>query len=445
VPRILNRRYELHHAIGAGGAATVYRGTDRQLHRDVAVKLLNDVAARSADPGGRERFLREARTGAAVHHHNLVDIYDAGEDNGVLYLVMELVQGSSLATLIADRAPLPVDEAVGIATEILGGLSALHATGTIHRDVKPANVLVDETGEVRLTDFGIAKRLDEIEGALTSDDTVIGTPSYIAPEQAAGSGLSAATDVYAVGLVLYEMLTGRRAFERESPMAATPGDDPLPLDPRSVRPEVPDHVARAVVQATHRDPARRFADAATMAHVLTDGPPTALAGTATLVMPAGLQPPGHPDRTQRMPAAAMPAAAASRDRHAIPVRRSEDGRAGDVAGGGRVARRARRARRTSRHRRLRSAVEPEHRPGGPDRRLTSCGTGGNRRTGDRGPTDAPAPTAASPGRARRPRQIGRAERQRARQDDEDAMTTTTSMTTMTMTTSEGGGRGRQDD
>jgi eukaryotic-like serine/threonine-protein kinase len=304
VPRILNRRYELHHAIGAGGAATVYRGTDRQLHRDVAVKLLNDVAARSADPGGRERFLREARTGAAVHHHNLVDIYDAGEDNGVLYLVMELVQGSSLATLIADRAPLPVDEAVGIATEILGGLSALHATGTIHRDVKPANVLVDETGEVRLTDFGIAKRLDEIEGALTSDDTVIGTPSYIAPEQAAGSGLSAATDVYAVGLVLYEMLTGRRAFERESPMSASPGDDPLPLDPRSVRPEVPDHVARAVVQATHRDPARRFADAATMAHVLTDGPPTALAGTATLVMPAGLQPPGHPDRTQRMPAAA---------------------------------------------------------------------------------------------------------------------------------------------
>src|SRR3954468_17916324 len=249
--RLLADRYELREVVGAGGVARVHRAVDHHLERDVAIKVLDDEQARSADPSGRDRFLREARSAARLHHPHLVTIYDAGEDAGELFLVMELVDGQSLAALIAQRAPLPIDEAVSIATQVLDGLSAVHADGVIHRDVKPANVLVDRNGNVRLTDFGIAKRLDEIEQSLTSSGMVVGTPTYLAPEQAVGGRLSMATDIYLVGVVLYEMLTGTRPT----------GPD---VDPSRVRPDVPPHVAAAVVRATDVEPRRRFGSAEEM-------------------------------------------------------------------------------------------------------------------------------------------------------------------------------------
>jgi hypothetical protein len=267
--RLLADRYELREVVGAGGVARVHRAVDRHLERDVAVKMLDDQQARSADPSGRDRFLREARSAARVQHPHLVTVYDAGEDAGELFLVMELVDGESLAALIGQRAPLPVDEAVSIAVQILDGLSAVHADGVIHRDVKPSNVLVDGAGQVRLTDFGIAKRLDDIEENLTSAGMVVGTPTYLAPEQAADGRLSVATDIYLVGLVLDEMLTGRR------PNGSA-------LDPRRARPDVPPAVADAVVRATDPDPRQRFQSAMEMIEALRGAP----SPVATLVFPA---------------------------------------------------------------------------------------------------------------------------------------------------------------
>jgi serine/threonine protein kinase len=257
--RLLADRYELGEVVGAGGVARVHRAVDHHLEREVAVKVLDDDRARSADPSGRDRFLREARSAARLHHPHLVTVFDAGEDAGQLFLVMELVDGQSLAVLIAERAPLPIEEAVSIACQILDGLSAVHADGVVHRDVKPANVLVDRNGRVLLTDFGIAKRLDDIEEQLTYSGMVVGTPTYLAPEQAIGGRLSEATDVYLVGLVLYEMLTGRR------PTGSA-------RDPRQVRPDVPAAVAAAVARATDADPGRRFGTAQQMIDALREAP-----------------------------------------------------------------------------------------------------------------------------------------------------------------------------
>jgi serine/threonine-protein kinase len=274
----------LREIVGAGGVARVHRAVDRHLERDVAIKMLDDQQARSADPSGRDRFLREARSAARLQHPHLVTVYDAGEDAGELFLVMELVDGQSLAAIISQRAPLPVDEAVSIAVQILDGLSAVHADGVIHRDVKPANVLVNGTGRAMLTDFGIAKRLDDIEENLTSVGMVVGTPTYLAPEQATGARLGIATDVYLVGLVLDEMLTGQR------PAGSA-------LDPRRARSDVPAAVADAVKRATDPDPRRRFASAQDMIAALREPAPR----VATMVMPVAAVGAGRIDRTAVMP------------------------------------------------------------------------------------------------------------------------------------------------
>jgi serine/threonine-protein kinase len=289
--RLLADRYELREVVGAGGVARVHRAVDRHLERDVAIKVLDDQQARSADPSGRDRFLREARSAARLQHPHLVTVFDAGEDAGELFLVMEFVNGQSLAAIISERAPLPIDEAVSIAVQILDGLSAVHADGVIHRDVKPSNVLVDGAGRVRLTDFGIAKRLDEIEENLTSAGMVVGTPTYLAPEQAAGERLGIATDIYSVGLVLAEMLTGLR------PAGSA-------LDPRRARRDVPPAVADAVVRATDPDPRRRFGSATEMIDALRSSPPR----VATMVIPAGAVAVGasRVDHTRVMPGVGRP-------------------------------------------------------------------------------------------------------------------------------------------
>lgn len=253
---LLRDRYDVAESIGAGGAARVHLATDRVLGRRVAVKVLDDSVARSADPAGRARFLAEARIAATIAHPNLVAIYDAGEDDGELFLVMEYVEGATLAEVLARRGPLPVDEAVSIAAQTLDGLAAVHRHGTIHRDVKPANILVGDDGRVRVADFGIAKRLDDIAESVTATGTLVGSPGYLAPEQSAGLPLSPAADVYQAGVVLFEMLTGRRPTGT------------LPADPRTVRPEVPAAVAAVVMRATDADPSARYPSATEMGGAL---------------------------------------------------------------------------------------------------------------------------------------------------------------------------------
>ena len=297
--RIVGDRYELAAQIGEGGSARVFAAVDTRLNRPVAIKLLNAGLAASADPAGRERFLREGPTSAAFLHRHAVAIFDAGEDSGELYIVMERVDGPSLAQHLTTKGSLDVADAVRIATQVLGALAAAHAVGIIHRDVKPANILLAPDGEAKLADFGIAKRLDDLEDAVTRTGTTIGTPRYLTPEQANGAPLSPATDVYAMGIVLFEMLTGRTPFVGDSPVAVALAQQTRAApDVREFRAEVPTPIAAAVARALEKDPADRFATAADMAAAFspTWSPPpsplpqsalqTQVIGESTAVMPA---------------------------------------------------------------------------------------------------------------------------------------------------------------
>ena len=201
--RRLAERYVLGDQLGVGGTSRVHAALDTRLGRQVAIKLLNSSVAATADPAGRERFLREGQTTAGFSHRHAVTVFDAGEDDGDLYIVMELVDGLSLAEHLARTGPLPIDETVRIAGQVLSALAAAHAAGIVHRDVKPANILIGADGEIKLADFGIAKRFDDLDASVTATGMVIGTPRYLAPEQALGGAPTPASDVYSMGIVLF--------------------------------------------------------------------------------------------------------------------------------------------------------------------------------------------------------------------------------------------------
>jgi serine/threonine-protein kinase len=281
VEEVIAGRYRLEAPLGAGGMATVVSARDLRLERPVAVKLM-PVAG--IDAAGRARFVREARSSAGFSHPNAVAVYDAGEAGGYLYLVMEIVDGPSLASRLAEHGRLGGDEAVAVTTAVLAALGAAHAAGIVHRDVKPGNILLGRTG-VKLADFGIAKRLGDAD--LTGAGQFVGTPKYLAPEQAMGEPATPASDLYSAGVVLYEMLAGRPPYLGDTPVATAIAhrDAPIP-DIRRVRPDVPDHVARVVRTAMAKDPRRRFASAGAMAAELTNPRPRATSSERTQVMPA---------------------------------------------------------------------------------------------------------------------------------------------------------------
>ena len=259
---VIAGRYRLGASIGAGGMAHVFEGHDERLDRQVAIKL---VPTATIDPVVRERFRREARTSARFAHPNAVATYDAGEADGQLFLVMELVDGPSLARQLAVEGPLDVGRSLHVADAVLAALQAAHAAGIVHRDVKPANILLGRNGDVKLADFGIAKRLDDYSSELTGTGHFVGTPKYLAPEQLSGDPVTAATDLYATGVVLYEMVTGVAPFDGPTPLATAVAhqSEPVP-DVRAARPDVPPHVAAAVAKAMAKDPADRFQTAAAM-------------------------------------------------------------------------------------------------------------------------------------------------------------------------------------
>ena len=264
--QVIAGRYRLGALLGAGGMARVVAAHDLRLDRPVAIKL---APASGIDRVGRERFVREARSSAGFSHPNAVAVFDAGEADGYLYLVMELVDGPSVAARLAEHGPLDVDEALTITSAVLAALGAAHAAGIVHRDVKPGNILLGPGGAVKLADFGIAKRLGDLAADLTGTGQFVGTPKYLAPEQVVGEPVTAATDLYAVGVVLYEMLAGRPPFEGDTPIATAIAhrDAPIP-DVRRVRSDVPGHVAAAVTRAMAKDPADRFRSAEQMAATL---------------------------------------------------------------------------------------------------------------------------------------------------------------------------------
>ena len=322
MPRRLADRYVLGDRLGVGGSSRVHVALDTRLGRKVAVKLLNADVVAAADPAGRERFLREGKTTAAFSHRHAVTVFDAGEDSGDLFIVMELVDGPSLAQRLAQSGPLSIGEAVRIASQVLSVLATAHAAGIVHRDVKPANILIGADGETKLADFGIAKRFDDLEGSVTSTGMVVGTPRYLAPEQAVGGAATPASDVYSVGVVLFEMLTGRLPFEAETTVAAALAQQAGPApDVRTLRPEVPAGLATVVAQALATQPAERPASAAEMltslraAEVGSDGPST----RSTRLMPVAASTVGSDAPTRVLPAAPLTADPQQRRRSTGPT------------------------------------------------------------------------------------------------------------------------------
>lgn len=270
----LGGRYRLGEVLGRGGMGEVRAAEDLRLGRQVAVKLLRADLADDADV--RRRFESEARAAAGISHPHAVAVYDAGEDEGVAYLVMERLPGATLADEMA-TGPLAQDRACAVACQVLGALGAAHDRGLIHRDIKPGNVLVAADGAAKLADFGIAKVMESSDDATTG--FLLGTPAYLAPERLAGHPATPASDLYALGVVLYEALTGRKPFVGDTPFAvihAIHQGEPEPLG--VLRPDVRPTVVAAVEQAMHADPGRRFHSAAALAG--------ALSGDATLVAPA---------------------------------------------------------------------------------------------------------------------------------------------------------------
>ncbi len=293
----LSGRYRLEARIGAGGMSTVYRALDETLERRVAIKLLNREVSSHSDE--LERFRREARAVAQLSHPHIVAVIDAGEDDGRPYIVFECVEGETLKERIRRLGRLPVPEAVAYAIEIARALGAAHARHIVHRDVKPQNVLIDEEGSAKVTDFGIARTLDE--DGLTADGRVIGTTDYVAPEQALGQPVTGQSDLYSLGIVLYEMLTGEVPFKGESQVAVAMKHvrEPLP-DIQRLRPEISAALAAVIDRATAKSPPDRYRDDAELIADLEDvlAIETARSGTVTDEVTMVLR--SLPSQTQRV-------------------------------------------------------------------------------------------------------------------------------------------------
>jgi serine/threonine-protein kinase len=280
VGTLLNGRYRLEARIGAGGMSTVYRATDETLERQVAIKLMNREVAGDSDQ--LERFRREARAVAQLSHPHIVGVIDAGEDDNRPYIVFEYVEGETLKKRIRRLGRLPVDEAVAYSIEIARALGAAHARHIVHRDVKPQNVLIDEEGSAKVTDFGIARTLEE--DGLTADGRVIGTTDYVSPEQALGRPVTGQSDLYSLGVVMFEMLTGEVPFTGDSQVAVAMKHvrEELP-DVQRLRPEISAALASIIDTATAKRESDRYADDAELIADLEDvlAMETARAGNAS--------------------------------------------------------------------------------------------------------------------------------------------------------------------
>jgi beta-lactam-binding protein with PASTA domain/predicted Ser/Thr protein kinase len=253
--RVLNGRYEIEDLLGQGGMARVFRGTDKVLDRTVAVKVLSPQFA--GDDQFVSRFRREAQAAAALNHPNIVSVYDTGDQGDVHYIVMEYVQGRTLRDVVRQEGPLMPERASEITQAVARALDAAHDAGLVHRDIKPGNIMLTREGEVKVMDFGIART--STGDTLTQTAAVLGTASYLSPEQAQGSAVDARSDIYSLGCVLYEMLTGRAPFTGDSPVAIAykhVREDPVP--PSHLNGDVPDALEAVVMKAMAKNPDNRY-------------------------------------------------------------------------------------------------------------------------------------------------------------------------------------------
>jgi eukaryotic-like serine/threonine-protein kinase len=287
---LFDGRYQVVRKLGAGGMANVYLAEDQELGRRVAIKILNDRHAN--DEQFVERFRREAKNAAALSHPNIVSIYDRGEAEGTYYIAMEFLEGRSLKELIVQRGPAPITVTVEYVRQILSALRFAHRHGIVHRDIKPHNVLVDAEGRVKVTDFGIARAGTS---EMTEAGSIVGTAQYLSPEQARGTDVDQRSDLYSLGIVLYELLTGTLPFTGDTPVEiAMKHLSTVPESPSARRPDVPRDLDLIVTRALAKDPADRYqsaeemdADLARFARGASVSPETEESATQIMRAPAG--------------------------------------------------------------------------------------------------------------------------------------------------------------
>jgi len=252
--------YRIINQIGEGGMATVYKAYQPSMDRNVAIKVLPGRLAESRE--FTRRFQQEARTIARLEHAHILPVFDYGESDGVSYFVMRYLEAGTLKDRMTTGRPLPLNEIDRIFTQLASALSYAHSHGVIHRDLKPANVLIDSQGNLFLTDFGIAKILESASTRLTETDAIMGTPAYISPEQAQAQTVDQRSDIYSLGIILYEMVTGRVPFIADTPLAVILKhvNDPMPL-PSSIKADIPEAMERVLLKALAKNPNDRFATA----------------------------------------------------------------------------------------------------------------------------------------------------------------------------------------
>jgi beta-lactam-binding protein with PASTA domain/predicted Ser/Thr protein kinase len=305
---LFDGRYRIVRKLGSGGMADVYLAEDEELGRRVAIKILNDRHAN--DESFVERFRREAKNAAGLSHPNIVSIYDRGEAEGTYYIAMEYLDGRSLKELVVARGPLPIGDAIEFTRQVLGALRFAHRKGVVHRDIKPHNVMADADGRLKVTDFGIARAG---VSQMTEAGSIIGTAQYLSPEQARGAAVDQRSDLYSVGVLLYEMLTGTVPFTGDSPVEIAMkhlSDTPRP--PSLERPEIPPDLDMIVLRALAKNPDDRFQTAEEMAAELdrfaqgagvttetADAATAVLSGTALSNAPTAIVPPRRPPAATR--------------------------------------------------------------------------------------------------------------------------------------------------
>lgn len=300
---MISDRYELGELVGSGGMGEVYAARDLKLDRAVALKFLRPDMA--AQPDIRSRFEAEARAAGRLSHPNVVGVFDTDEDEGRPFIVMELLSGRTLADESA-AGPATEERVREIARQMLSALGASHAEGVLHRDLKPGNVLLAQDGTVKVGDFGVAKMAEGMH--LTQAGILLGTPAYLAPERVAGEPASQATDLYSVGVILYELLAGRKPFDADTPLGMMRAIQEDPVPPLAeLRPDVDPGLSRIIEKAMSKDPATRYASAEQMLADL-DGPApaevadaTAVAGVQSMASTRVLEAPAAPEAARTEP------------------------------------------------------------------------------------------------------------------------------------------------
>jgi serine/threonine protein kinase len=298
---LMGDRYRLGERLAAGGMGSVYRAVDESLGRAVAVKVLRRELA--DEPAYLERFRREARAAAALSHPGVASVYDYGEMGGQPFIVMELVEGETLAERIAARGRLSWTEAFALGEQVASALAAAHAQRLVHRDVKPGNILIGPGERAKVTDFGIAKAA--ASATLTRTGMVLGSANYVAPEQATGDGVGPAADQYSLGCVLFEAVTGQTPYTGRNPVAIATQHVSAPVpDPRRTQPDLPVPAAQLIQRALAKDPSDRFASATAMADALAAVQGAAVQGPGIQgpgIQGPGIQGPGIQGTPQRRP------------------------------------------------------------------------------------------------------------------------------------------------